>query len=206
MVKEMKKKNIIIIFIVCIVLISIYCIYKCNVLRKENTSLKNKYQELNIEYGLVNTELNDIKKEAEKEKEEKEASNSVVDKDPEYIEENQQCYALVDGVKIKILPKSKIVEIANNEAKKDKYKPTDGSPPQYSVGINDTNNDYIMGLMSNLGDNILSHWKEDWVTDKYKCQLMWKLVLPDEINLLSTLYLYIDAVNGDVLGGGFTSD
>ena len=63
-----------------------------------------------------------------------------------------------------------------------------------------------MALMSNLGDCILGNWKKDWVTDKYKCQLMWALVLTDKINLLSTLYLYIDAVNGDVLGGGFTSD
>ena len=48
--------------------------------------------------------------------------------------------------------------------------------------------------------------KEEWKKSDYSGKLMWKIRLFDENDPLTSLYIYIDAIDGDVIGAGASSD
>ena len=62
-------------------------------------------------------------------------------------------------------------------------------------------------LISNLSDiSKFYHWNEEWKKSEYEGILMWKIRLFDENDPLTSLYIYINAINGNVIGAGASSD
>ena len=50
------------------------------------------------------------------------------------------------------------------------------------------------------------HWKENWKKGEYKNIIMWKVRLFDANDPLTSLYIYINAFNGEIIGAGSISD
>lgn len=52
----------------------------------------------------------------------------------------------------------------------------------------------------------LYHWRNEWKNEEYENKIMWKIRLFDRNDPLTNLYIYIDAINGKVIGAGDSSD
>ena len=100
----------------------------------------------------------------------------------------------------------KACDIADKEAQNEKYQYQPWKSDFYTRGKNKT--DYISAeLISDLSSiSRYSHWKEEWKKSDYSGKLMWKIRLFDENDPLTSLYIYIDAINGNVIGAGASSD
>ena len=116
-----------------------------------------------------------------------------------YVEENTYYTEMAVKEKIALISLEKASNIANEEAKKEIYQFQPWESKFYSTG-----SAKLISKMSNVDK--LSHWNEEWTTNKYSEQLMWQIRLLDENDPLTSLYIYIDAINGDVLGAGSSSD
>lgn len=124
----------------------------------------------------------------------------------DYCIENSKYYAITDKEKIEIISVEKACDIADIEAKNEKYQYQSWNSEFYTRGR--TKNDYISAeLISDLSDiSKLYHWNEGWKNSQYNGKLMWKVRLFDENDSLTSLYIYIDAINGQVIGAGASSD
>ena len=124
----------------------------------------------------------------------------------EYYIENSKYYAIVDHKAIEIISLEKACDIADLEAKKEKYQYQSWKSEFYTRGKN-KDGDISAELISDLSDiSKLYHWNEEWKNGEYKGTLMWKIRLFDDNDPLTSLYIYIDAINGNVIGAGDSSD
>ena len=52
----------------------------------------------------------------------------------------------------------------------------------------------------------LYHWNNNWQIQEYQNKTIWKIRLFDRNDPLTNLYIYIDAINGAIIGAGSISD
>ena len=134
--------------------------------------------------------------------------NSSDDEDyiVEYYVENGQYYANFNNKKVKIISLDKACDIADNEAKKEKYQYQSWKSEFYSRG-KDKQDEAAVELISDLSIiNKLYLWNKDWQVSDYKNTLMWQIRLFDENDPLTSLYIYVNAINGSIIGAGYSSD
>lgn len=125
----------------------------------------------------------------------------------DYYLENTKYYVIRNNKKIEIISLDKACDLADEEAKNGKYQYQPWKSEFYSRGKN--KNDYISAeLISNLSDiNRLYFWNKNWEKINYEnVDLMWQIRLSDENDPLTSLYIYIDAINGSIVGAGNASD
>ena len=106
----------------------------------------------------------------------------------------------------KIISKIEAAKIAEKEAQKDKYDYT-GKNSDFQA-IFPENEDYpITGvLIKEKHKDRVYYLKDRWDTGKYNGQLMWEIRLFDKNKELTSLYIYVDAITGEILGAGDLSD
>lgn len=123
----------------------------------------------------------------------------------EYFVENGKYYTNKNHTKTEIISIETAADIADNEAKKQKYQYQGWKSEFYS---RESANDSIAGeLILGLDDiSKFSHWRNEWKNEEYENKIMWKIGLFDRNDPLTTLYIYIDAINGNVIGAGDSSD
>ena len=113
------------------------------------------------------------------------------------------------------ITKEEAAEIAEKEAKKEKYQyqgwESDFSATEVWV---DENGNYEISaeLIYSLDDiHRLYYWEDEWAKDTninnvFNGQPVWCIRLGDKNDPLTNLYIYVDANNGEVLGAGKASD
>ena len=126
--------------------------------------------------------------------------------------ENENSSNIETEVKI---TKEEAAEIAEKEAKKEKYQyqgwESDFSATEVWV---DENGNYEISaeLIYSLDDiHRLYYWEDEWAKDTninnvFKGQPVWCIRLGDKNDPLTNLYIYVDANNGEVVGAGKASD
>lgn len=123
-----------------------------------------------------------------------------------YEIENNKYYGIINNNKVEVISLEKAADIADEEAKKDKYQYQPWVSEFYTRGKN-RNDPISADLITDLSSiSRFSHWNEEWKVRDYKDKLMWKIRLFDENDPLTSLYIYIDAENGDIIGAGDSSD
>lgn len=124
-----------------------------------------------------------------------------------YIEKNKY-YSNFNNKKQEIISIEKACDIADIEAQKTKYQYQPWNSKFYSRETNEKGDENDSAeLISNLSEiNRLYNWNEGWRNSDYKNTLMWKVRLSDENDPLTSLYIYINAINGNIIGAGNSSD
>ena len=121
-----------------------------------------------------------------------------------YYKENNKCYTNFSNKQIEIISKEEACDIADLEAKKEKYQYQSWKSEFYSRGEENT---IIAELISDLSEiSRIYHWREEWKISDYSNKLMWKVRLFDLNDPLTNLYIYVDATNGNIIGAGEQSD
>ena len=165
------------------------CIYYKMLETSDNTIISN-----NIPTGnniITNTNSNNINKD-----------KYALD----YCIENSKYYAIKENKKIEIISIEKACDIADIEAQNKKYQYQSWKSEFYTRGKN-KNESGSAELIYDLSDiSRVYHWKENWKKGEYKNIIMWKVRLFDENDPLTSLYIYINAVNGEIIGAGSISD
>lgn len=123
----------------------------------------------------------------------------------EYYVQNNKSYTNINNIKNEIISIETAAEIAEQEAKKEKYQYQEWKSEFYSRG---NPNDCISGELILGLDEIsrLYHWNNNWQIQEYKNKTIWKIRLFDRNDPLTNLYIYIDAINGTIIGAGSISD
>ena len=123
----------------------------------------------------------------------------------EYYAKNGKYYANINNQKTEIISIETAVNIAEKEAQKEKYQYQGWKSEFY---CEKSENYSAPGeLIFELDDiSRLYHWKEEWKNNEYKGKTMWKIVLFDQNDPLTNLCIYIDAISGEVIGAGASSD
>lgn len=123
----------------------------------------------------------------------------------EYYVQNGKYYANINNTKTEIISIEIASDIAEEETKKAKYQYQSWKSEFYrgeSID-NSISGELILGL-----DDIsrLYHWRAEWQNEEYEGKTMWKIRLFDKNDPLTSLYIYIDAINGEIIGAGASSD
>lgn len=123
----------------------------------------------------------------------------------EYYVQNGKYYANINNKKTEILSIETATDIAEKETKKTKYQYQSWKSEFYrgeSID-NSISGELILGL-----DDIsrLYHWRAEWQNEEYEGKTMWKIRLFDKNDPLTSLYIYVDAINGEIIGAGASSD
>lgn len=113
------------------------------------------------------------------------------------------------------ITKEEAASIAEEEAKKDKYQ-YQGWKSEFSATeiFSDGNGNYEISaeLIYSLDEiHRLYYWENEWAKDSninnlFKGQPVWCIRLGDKNDPLTSLYIYVDATNGSVIGAGKASD
>ncbi len=113
------------------------------------------------------------------------------------------------------ITKEEAAIISEEEAKKDKYQyqpwTSDFSATEF---FSDANGNYEIAaeLIYSLDEiHRLYYWEAEWAKDSninnlFKGQPIWCIRLGDKNDPLTSLYIYVDATNGNVIGAGKSSD
>lgn len=123
----------------------------------------------------------------------------------EYYVQNGKYYANINNTKTEIISIEIASDIAEEETKKAKYQYQSWKSEFYrgeSID-NSISGELILGL-----DDIsrLYHWRAEWQNEEYEGKTMWKIRLFDKNDPLTSLYIYVDAINGEIIGAGASSD
>ena len=123
----------------------------------------------------------------------------------EYCVQNGKYYANINNTKTEIISIEIASDIAEEETKKAKYQYQSWKSEFYrgeSID-NSISGELILGL-----DDIsrLYHWRAEWQNEEYEGKTMWKIRLFDKNDPLTSLYIYVDAINGEIIGAGASSD
>lgn len=123
----------------------------------------------------------------------------------EYYVQNGKYYANINNTKTEIISIEIASDIAEEETKKAKYQYQSWKSEFYrgeSID-NSISGELILGL-----DDIsrLYHWRAEWQNEEYEGKIMWKIRLFDKNDPLTSLYIYVDAINGEIIGAGASSD
>lgn len=184
-----KKAKIIIETVAIINLIILSALIYINIKQKQELeNLKYSYNE-----QILEKEKNISKLETDlKSKKDSNEDNYIV----EYYEEEGKCYIIEKNQKVSILTPEQATKIAEEEAKKDKYQIYDNKKMEFKASS-------FEKLMNSIGGASYI-FDEQFKTDKYVGgnQLMWEIGL--SATPTTTLYIYVDATTGDVLGAGRT--
>lgn len=122
---------------------------------------------------------------------------------------NNEYFATTDGGKnfSKIISETKAADIADQEATKDKYQYQGWKSDFKSRGKEKLSSEISSRLMYGIDEiTRLYNWDENWKISDYKDKLMWEIRLNDENDPLTSLYIFIDAYNGTIIGAGKSSD
>ncbi len=133
--------------------------------------------------------------------------------------ENDMAYSLSqDGGKTftDYIPRKKAIEIANQEAQKTCYQ-FQNRESIFSLSTADINSVEMARNTAEEGTppyfykadgaGYRVYWEKEWETEHYQNSgLLWAVRLFDEKDPLNSLYIYIDAVNGSVVGAGRLTD
>lgn len=122
-----------------------------------------------------------------------------------YYVQDGKYYTNINNTKTEIVSIETASNIAEEEAKKEKYQYQGWNSKFYSKSDKD---DSISGeLIFELDDiSKLYHWRTEWQNEVYEHKIMWKIRLVDKNDPLTNLYVYIDAISGSVIGAGAASD
>lgn len=117
----------------------------------------------------------------------------------EYYVQNGKYYANINNTKTEIISIKIASDIAEEETKKAKYQYQSWKSEFYrgeSID-NSISGELILGL-----DDIsrLYHWRAEWQNEEYEGKTMWKIRLFDKNDPLTSLYIYVDAINGEIIG------
>lgn len=123
----------------------------------------------------------------------------------EYYVQNGKYYANINNTKTEVISIEIASDIAEEETKKAKYQYQSWKSEFYrgeSID-NSISGELILGL-----DDIsrLYHWRAEWQNEEYEGKTMWKIRLFDKNDPLTSLYIYVDAINGEIIGAGASSD
>ena len=123
----------------------------------------------------------------------------------EYYVQNGKYYANINNTKTEIISIKIASDIAEEETKKAKYQYQSWKSEFYrgeSID-NSISGELILGL-----DDIsrLYHWRAEWQNEEYEGKTMWKIRLFDKNDPLTSLYIYVDAINGEIIGAGASGD
>lgn len=123
----------------------------------------------------------------------------------EYYAQNGKYYANINEKKTEILSLETATDIAEKESNKAKYQYQSWKSEFYR---GESEEDSISGeLILGLDDiSRIYHWKTEWQNKEYRGKAMWKIRLFDKNDPLTSLYIYVDAINGDIIGAGASSD
>lgn len=123
----------------------------------------------------------------------------------EYYVQGGKYYANINNAKTEIISIETASDIAETEAKKAKYQYQGWKSEFYT---RESESDSISGeLISGLDDiSRLYHWRAEWQNKEYEGKTMWKIRLLDKNDPLTSLYIYVDAINGEFIGAGDSSD
>lgn len=123
----------------------------------------------------------------------------------DYYVQNNQYYTNINNIKTEIISIETAAEIAEQEAKKEKYQYQEWKSEFSSrENLNESvSGELILGL-----DEIsrLYHWNNNWQIQEYQNKTIWKIRLFDRNDPLTNLYIYIDAIDGTIIGAGAISD
>ena len=123
----------------------------------------------------------------------------------EYYVQDGKYYTNINNKKTEILSLKTATDIAEKEAQKAKYQYQSWKSEFYSE--KSENDSYSGELIFGLDDiSRLYHWSAEWQNKEYKGKTMWKIWLFDRNDPLTSLYIYVDAINGDIIGAGASSD
>lgn len=141
-------------------------------------------------------------------KEETEEKPNIITSDNvKIIEENSKYYASAVGKeKVQIISPKEAADIADIEAKNNKYQYQSWGSEFYSRGKE--NNETLSAKLCYGLEEIdkLYIWEESWKVEDYENKLMWQIRLFDENDPLTSLFIYVDAQNKNIIGAGQMSD
>lgn len=155
------------------------------------------------EGNVVNTEY--------EEKSEPSVNNNIQEvevpkKEENYYIKDNKCFTSITGETVEIIMPDKAGDIADKEAENPKYQYQSWKTEFYSRGKN--KDDYLsIELMIGLSEiDRLYHWDENWKKADYENRIMWMVRLFDENDPLTSLYIFVDGVTGEIIGAGQSSD
>ena len=127
-----------------------------------------------------------------------------------YFEENSKYYMIENGKKVQIISKEKATKIALKEAQKAKYtlKEWNSEKREWEKGrkfkvSKNYKEDYYYSV--SIYTNNQEPGSEEWRTGKYKeGQILWQVQLPEEKEEYTTIMIYIDVKNGNVVGASLS--
>lgn len=169
---------------------TVYYDAKGNILKHEENKIKADEQTYNYE-----------------EKKSKKYFNITTSEGVELHDEPSDCYASTTKEPlVKIISYNQAANIADEEAKNLKYQYQSWKSEFYSRGKD--NNEVLDAKLTEGLDEIdrLYYWESEWKIKDYNECLMWQIRLFDENDPLTSLYIYVDAKNGDIVGAGKASD
>lgn len=125
----------------------------------------------------------------------------------EYYVQNEKYYANINNKKTELISLKRAADIADKEAQKSKYQ-YQGWKSEFYTRDSDLDEYGISGELILGLDTIskFSHWRDEWQNEEYEDKVMWKIRLFDRNDPLTNLYIYIDALNGNIIGAGAASD
>ena len=216
-----KNKKIYIVFIIAIIidfLIFGYLIYSNIRLNKKINDLQYKIEST---FPLYDTGIKNLAEDIEKIQQDKDIKENKTENNTtkaetskteegyyqEYYIEDNKCYTNFNGEKKQILTPTEIVDIAEKEAKNQKYQYQKPRESEFYARGKNTDDPISIQLMVGLDDISKSyHWTEEWKKADYENRIMWKIRLFDENDPLTSLYIYIDSNSGEIIGAGKSSD
>ena len=107
----------------------------------------------------------------------------------DYYVQDGKYYTNINGKKTEIISIEGASDIAETEAKKEKYQYQSWKSEFYS---RENQNDSISGeLILGLDDiSRFAHWRAEWQNEEYEDKIMWKIRLFDKNDPLTSLYVY----------------
>lgn len=124
----------------------------------------------------------------------------------EYYVQNGKYYTNIDHKKIDLINIDEAVSIAEEEAKKEKYQ-YQGWKSEFYGKINENDTISCELIVGPKNMKISTHfWREEWKQKPYEGKIIWVVRLLDKNDPLTTLFVYIDATNGSIIGVGDASD
>lgn len=124
----------------------------------------------------------------------------------EYYIQNGKYYTNIDNKKIELIKIDEAVNIAEKEAKKEKYQ-YQGWKSEFYGKINENDTISCELIVGPKNMKISTHfWREEWKQKPYEGKLIWVVRLFDKNDPLTNLFVYVDAIDGNIIGAGAASD
>lgn len=124
-----------------------------------------------------------------------------------YYVKDKKYYTYLNNEKKEIISINEAADIADEEAKKKIYQYQEDWESDFYSRENDNESAY--GELIYGEDEItmkVHNWNPKWQINDYQGKIMWVVNLFDRNDPLTNLYIFVDAINGDVIGAGASSD